>query len=296
MTAELHCHTLFSVDGRGTPESLVDVAAERKITTLAVTEHNHLGSSERARQRASERGIRTISGVELDAEWKERRFHFLAFGFNLRHAPLRNLIAKNFSNYVLDRDLFVKHLARLGYSVTVEQINDGLIQRYSSHPAPVFNRWFARDFVVANSIVPDRETFHEVFRQIEHEIAIEPDPQNPKRFSTLHETRDAVHRAGGVLLLAHVAHYHPGDLARQIKMIHEAVDEGLDGFELYHPRNLAEPHFDRLAHEAEKMGCAVSGGSDCHDALEDSVTGLGCAEVPDQVVEQLEAALARRRG
>ena len=95
-------------------------------------------------------------------------------------------------------------------------------------------------------------------------------------------------------LLAHVAEYHPGDGEKQIALIHELLDEGLDGFELYHPSNAAEPHFDRLVREAERTGCAISGGSDCHNAIEGGAKGIGCSQVPDRVVETIESALAKR--
>lgn len=76
MSIEMHCHTLFSVDGRGTPENLVDAAADQGITVLAVTEHNHLGSLRRAKAHAERRGLRYINGIELDARWQNANYHF----------------------------------------------------------------------------------------------------------------------------------------------------------------------------------------------------------------------------
>lgn len=49
---ELHCHTVFSIDGRGTPEHLVDSAVDRGVAALSITGHNSIGSLRCGRARA----------------------------------------------------------------------------------------------------------------------------------------------------------------------------------------------------------------------------------------------------
>ena len=96
---ELHCHSLFSVDARGTPEDLVDVAVGRGITAIALTDHNNLGGLSRTEAQAARHGIRFLPGVELDASCKDRSYHFVAIGFDAEDSALTDLVDRNFSVY-----------------------------------------------------------------------------------------------------------------------------------------------------------------------------------------------------
>ncbi len=295
MPVELHCHTVFSVDGRCTPEQVVDVAAECGITTLSITEHNHLGSLERAAARAAERGIRYLAGVELDADWNGQTYHFLAFGFDVLHPQIRRLIEQNHAKYVSDFDLYVEALEASEHPVTRTRLEAGLAERYPTNPAPAMTQWFARDFLVDQGVFPDANAYNRTLRDLKQKIIYERGPAAFKSFATFETAAQAVHRAGGVLLLAHVAHNFPGDQAGQIALIDELIEQGMDGFELYHPKNLAEPHFDQIARHAERLGCVISGGSDCHDAPNQWPYPLGSACAPDLIMMMIESALTERR-
>jgi predicted metal-dependent phosphoesterase TrpH len=119
-------------------------------------------------------------------------------------------------------------------------------------------------------------------------------PERVWPFASLEESRDAVHAAGGVLLLAHVGGCSP-TLEGQLGLIRAMLDAGLDGFELYHPANTRYGHFPELEAEARRLGCAVSGGSDAHADPANAQSSLGRLPVPDWVVETIDAAIAGRR-
>ena len=292
MSIELHCHTVFSVDARGTPEDLVDVAADRGVTTLSITEHDHLGSCERAQARAAERGIECLPGVELGAPWHERELHLLAIGFDSGNEPMQRLVDDSFSKYERHFDLLEPHLCAMGGPWTKQQMAAGLARRYPTHPAPIVSQWFARDFLVEQGVFPDLASCKVAINQVRQRIIDEHGPQVFESGVSAQRILDTVHGAGGVVLLAHVAHYHRGDQAQQIRLIHDVLDAGLDGFELYHPLNIAEPHFDALVSEANQLDCVISGGSDCHDARTDGPNALDCLQVPEQTIDRLKSALA----
>ena len=292
MPVEMHCHTAFSVDAHGTPEALVDVASERGISALAITEHNHLGSLERGRARALERGIRYIPGVELDASWKDRNLHLLALGFDAETPALRARVEENFSTYSLSFELYLEQFEANGLDVTREELTAALAKRYASNPAPVLNQWFARDYFVEKGLFPDKDAAREFLGETKKAIVAAHGPDDlRRRFGTVEATCEIVHGAGGVLVLAHVANYFPGQLEAQVKLIRSLLEVGLDGFELYHPTNVAEAHFDGLVKEAERTGCVVTGGSDCHNASAGGNNALGSSRVPDAILTRLDEAL-----
>lgn len=291
MSAELHCHSLFSVDGYRTPEEVVDAAGERGVGLIALTEHNHLGSLERARARAAARGMQYLNGVEIDGRWQGHTFHFIALGFDPRHAPLRRVLAHNHETYRRRFEVYFKHFPLLGYEVDRQRLEEAMAARYASHPEPVLNQWFARDQLVEWGVFADAAAFEAALAEIRQRLS----RRALGRFTEFDRVLRAVHGAGGVLFLAHVARYCPGEAERQLVLIQQLLHHGLDGFELYHPDNLAEDHFERLRSEAESSGCLVSGGSDCHDAARDWPHPLAGSEVPDEIGTAILEALQRRR-
>ncbi len=294
MSIDLHCHTLFSPDARGTPEELVDIAAERELSALAITEHNHIGSLERARKRAAVHGIRLLPGVEINATWKDADYHFLAYGFDPEVRPLQELIDRNFAIFERHGWLFLRLLQEEGYALDRADVLAELPARYPTHPAPVLNNWHLREICLARGYLPDKEAYLTLQKRLKDELVSREGPEVLGRFAGFEETRDAVREAGGILLLAHVGQYNPGDWEAQSRVLSELLENGLDGFELYHPTNLAEPHFTSLAAFAQERDCAISGGSDCHHAAGTLGHPLGSAEVPERILETLDRALAQR--
>jgi predicted metal-dependent phosphoesterase TrpH len=294
MSLEMHCHSMFSVDGRGTPEDLVDVAAARGITALALTDHNSLGGLPRARAQAEKQGIRFLPGVEFDATWQGRSYHFVALGIDPASSSLRDLVERNFSVYEHTFRLYLKHL-ETQFSGIEQTLLQELPARYPTHPDPVLNQWFARDVLIRQGVVPDRDAFTHAIAEARKQAVEEEGPEIFKRFASLEEVLPATHKAGGILVLAHVAYYLAGDAEAQIALIHNVVEYGVDGFELYHPLNMAEPHFDQLVAEAEALGCVTTGGSDSHDASQPDKNPIGCGSVPAVLLDRIDEAISTRK-
>lgn len=78
---DLHCHTTAS-DGDWTPEVLVAKAAERGITTLAITDHDTFAGYRQARETASSLGVNLISGIELSVVWSGMTLHMVGLDFD----------------------------------------------------------------------------------------------------------------------------------------------------------------------------------------------------------------------
>ena len=284
MPVDLHCHSLFSVDGWATPEEMADAAAAAGLTTLSLTDHNTVDGLARCRSRCRELGLRFIDGIEFDALWRGAEYHFVAFGFDPGDADLLRLCGRQFAQYAINFERILAVLERR-YGVTRQRLIAGLPGRYRTHPAPVLNKWFARGFLLDEGIFADEE---DARRQMPAAVAeAERGVKQPWDWVGLEEVRDTVHRAGGILLLAHTASYRRGNRRGQLDLIGEMLDFGLDGFELYHPANLMEPHFAGLEAEARRLGCAVSGGSDTHHDEARTVQAPPSFTVPDWVVETL---------
>ena len=272
----------------------MDVAARQGVELLSLTEHNHLGSVSRARARARQRGVRYLSGVEIDAEWKGRTLHFMGIGFDEDFSPLAKLVEQNFSRYASHFALYLEKIEASVCPTLGQELAEGFARRYAGNPSMTLNMCYARDFAVSKGIFPNAQAFKEKMEEFKKEIVAESGPQAFAPFASVGQVRDAIQEAGGVVLLGHVGQYFPGDQRKQLDTIRELVAEGIDGFELYHPYNLREDHFDSLADEAQRLGCVVSAGTDCHDVLRQWPSPIGCRAATDKTVAKMEEVLARR--
>jgi 3',5'-nucleoside bisphosphate phosphatase len=104
-----------------------------------------------------------------------------------------------------------------------------------------------------------------------------------KPLPTLAEVATLVHAVGGVAVAAHL-----GDHASE-GQIRRFQEEGLDGLEVRHPSHPGAVE-RRLTRIAERLGLALSGGSDWHGDTEfgNAHAPLGGMRVPIEWLEQLE--------
>jgi predicted metal-dependent phosphoesterase TrpH len=82
---DLHTHSTFS-DGTLVPEQVVELAATRGLTGIALTDHDNTGGVERARAAAAGTGLTVLLGCELSAEHDANPVHVLAYGFDPHRA------------------------------------------------------------------------------------------------------------------------------------------------------------------------------------------------------------------
>jgi predicted metal-dependent phosphoesterase TrpH len=123
----------------------------------------------------------------------------------------------------------------------------------------------------------------------------EKDIARPWDWVSVTDVLRTVHHAGGILLIAHPANHSRGNFEEQKQFIESLLAAGVDGFELYHPSCMIEPHFERLVDLARSLGCVVSGGSDMHgDPTHDTKKIREEFIVPDWVVETIDAALENK--
>jgi 3',5'-nucleoside bisphosphate phosphatase len=91
---DLHCHSSLS-DGDYSPERIAKEMAAAGVCFAALTDHDTIRGQERFRLALQTRGIRYISGAELQVQSDEGVLHLLAYGFNTRdrtfHRTLRKL-------------------------------------------------------------------------------------------------------------------------------------------------------------------------------------------------------------
>ncbi|PVY75420.1 hypothetical protein C8D92_107141 [Tamilnaduibacter salinus] len=94
---DLHCHSLAS-DGSLAPSEVVARAAEKGVTTLALTDHDTTDGVSEAAEAARQSGVTLLPGIELSCQWRRRTVHIVGLGFDPADADWQEALAGQLAN------------------------------------------------------------------------------------------------------------------------------------------------------------------------------------------------------
>lgn len=255
---DLHMHSTFS-DGRYTPTQLVEVAAAKGITVLALTDHDSWNGVAEAQAAAARLGnIRVLTGVELGTQCENDSVHILGYHVNMSCEPLHAKMDEMRHGRELRLTRMLAKLDGLGYHIEVEACDPK-------------NRAVGRPHVAKALVAAGYfNTVQEVFDALLHRGGPAYVPQ-PKLAPE--EAVQLIHEAGGIAVLAHPSELSDGTLPERLL---RAVP--LDGVEVYHPSTdkKAQTKWLQLAQELQLL---VGGGSDFHAIPDRYPTELGVWQV-----------------
>ena len=277
---DLHTHSTFS-DGTLEPEQVVELAATRDLTGIALTDHDTTEGVERARKAATGTGLQVLLGCELSAEHQgvgapqaePAPVHVLGYEFD----PAEPVFAAR-REWIRDGRIgrarrMVERLRALGADVDLDRVlalaGSGSVGR--PHVAMA---------MVEAGVVPDvPSAFTPEWIGTGGRAYVAKDAVGPT------EAVQLIRGAGGVAVLAHPS-LHAGAGPVPEPVIRAMAAAGLDGLEVDHP-DQAPAERARLRALAGELGLEVTGASDCHGALYGY--RLGVERTPDTTVRRLLA-------
>jgi predicted metal-dependent phosphoesterase TrpH len=274
---DLHLHTTAS-DGRSTPLELVDEAAGAGLTVMAVTDHDTIAAVQEVQQRASDRGIEAIAGIEVTAVEDGRDVHVLGYFLN-RSDDVFGLFLTGQRRARVDRVAAIgERLAQLGMPLDLDVL---LGDVPGSSARSIGRPQVARAMVAAGHVRDTREAFDKWLGRDCPAFVPRSGP-SPERVI------EAIHAAGGLASLA-----HPGrtNIDARIAALAHA---GLDAIEVYHSDHPPDA-VERYRAVAREAGLLATGGSDFHG---DPTHGVrpGAASLPREEWDRLNAARHRHAG
>jgi predicted metal-dependent phosphoesterase TrpH len=277
---DLHTHTIHS-DGTFTPAELVRLAAERRLSTIAVTDHDTTAGLEEAEATGREVGVDVVRGVEFSTVVEGDGVHLLAYFMGPRDAELQAELRRLQDDRLGRAERMVAKLRELGYPVTFERVRD--IARGGNVVRP----HVAQALVEAGVIPSVKDAFTEEFIGAGGRAYVEKHALDPGQAIGL------IRRAGGVCVLAHPGTYREVSPVPD-EMIEPLAAAGLDGIEASHPEHPPEleEHYVELA---ERQGLVWTGSSDCHGTLYDPVR-LGMRTTPEEQFDRLRVLATARAG
>lgn len=268
---DLHSHSTRS-DGAFAPARLVEEAATRGVTTLALTDHDTTAGLDEAEAAAQEHGLEFVPGVEITCECAGTEVHLLGLGIDRLNPKLQRICADVQGRR---RERFFEMVARLrahGVPLSTEGVEDGV---------SLARPYLARLLVQQGKVAGYQEAFERYLRRgrpgfVDHSrIRIEG-------------AIEAIQAAGGVAVIAHPGLYRNGD-----EVVFEARNLGLDGIECHHSdhNHDVSQHYVSLARKLELL---VSGGADFHGPEHARSKFFGRRGCPNDDFERMKDALAAR--
>jgi 3',5'-nucleoside bisphosphate phosphatase len=272
--ADLHLHTRYS-DGTFTPRELVEQAVKQGFTAIAVTDHDTLDAIPEALAAGQELGLEVIPGVEITSRIDTQELHMLAYLFgDSWHDANLNTVLNHATRVRKERvEQFVAKLNELGIALTVEDVHA------CSACGTVGRPHVAQALLKRGFVASIEEAFNRFLKRGK--------PAYVERYRMdAAETIGHIKRAGGVAVIA-----HPG-LNYLDKRLHEMVDQGMSGIEVWHSRHTPAQieHYEKMA---ETLGVCATGGSDCHGLGRDGML-LGKIKLPYERVEALKARAPKK--
>ena len=215
-------------------------------------------------------GVRIVSGCEFSVKAPWGELHLLGYFLPPGDARLGEFLAGTRAARHRRAEQIVAHLRRLGVAIEL-----GDVVRAADGGA-LGRPHVARVLVQRGVSVDMNDAFARYLGRGRPAYVEKPLP-------TLSQVAELVHAVGGVAVAAHLGDH---GTEGQIRQFHK---QGLDGLEVRHPSH--SPGTERrLTGIAQRLGMAISGGSDWHgdQELGDSHAPLGGLDVPFEWLEKLE--------
>ena len=280
---DLHTHTNRS-DGTLSPSELVDLAAEKGLTYLAVTDHDSVEGIEEAIMRAKElnedpssvhHAPVIIPGIEFSADWNGRDVHVVGLGIDHHNREFVDSLQGFLDSREGRNRKMAEKLKEVGIGISYE----GLRKMF---PGCVLTRAHFAKYLYEYGYV--RST-HDAF---ERYLGPDAPCYVPREKITPVQAVEMTLSAGGIPVLAHPLIYRFGD-EKLRELIKEMMNVGLRGIEAMYSTHSEEDE-EYVKNLAAELGLAISGGSDFHGLNKPGIelgTGNGNLDIPEEVWHKL---------
>ncbi|MBN2352591.1 MAG: PHP domain-containing protein [Spirochaetales bacterium] len=245
---DLHAHSAHS-DGELSPTQLMETAAARGLSAIALTDHDVLSGLPEASARASSLNLRFVPGVELEINFNEGEFHLLGLDLRGDVSPLEKRLVGIREHRSRRNERIVEKMNEAGVGVTMTDIA-------SLAKGEVISRLHFAAYLVHRGIAP---SIPEAFSRY---LGKGKPFYDPKLGLDLDEAIDLIHHAGGKAVVAHPLTLKlPWDVL--IAFFRDRRGSGLDGIEAYHS-DFPPDDCRRLEEFGRTADFIITAGSDFH--------------------------------
>lgn len=272
---DLHVHSNAS-DGTLTPASVVELAAQKGLSAIALTDHDTIEGIPEALEAAKSLPLEVIPGIELSCVYLGEEIHIL--GLYVDPAD-KNFITETdtLKDIRMKRNTEMIHrFQNAGIDITLSEVQAG-------NPDTVITRaHFARVLLEKDYVKNMDQAFNKYLSY--------SGPYCPRKEKiTPEHAMKILHDCNASPVLAHPCQYHLGDQKTE-ELVSYLKEMGLHGLEVYHSSN-NQYESGKLKKLAKKYQLFPTGGSDFHGANKPDIdlgTGRGGLRISALLLDDIK--------
>jgi predicted metal-dependent phosphoesterase TrpH len=274
---DLHTHSTAS-DGTFSPSELVDLAIERGLSAIALTDHDTVDGLEEAISHGKEHypDFEVVPGIEYSTVRNGRDVHVVGLYIDYKNDEYRANLQRFIDSRTERNKKICKKLTDAGMPITYEELVE-------LNPGAVITRAHFGRLLLAKGYV---KSINEAFDRY---IGDRCPCYVPREKITPQMAIEQILEAGGIPILAHPVLYGLGRDAMD-QLVHEMKDAGVVGIEALYGTYTPQDERDIKA-LAEKYELLISGGSDFHGSNKPNIelgTGTGHMCIPYDHLEKIK--------
>lgn len=279
---DFHIHTTKS-DGYRTPEEVIQMAIDDKLSSIAITDHNVILKDYRAFQKKYHDQIQLINGVELSSIYERSdnggsiEIHIIALGFDSER--LRETVDTTYLDQKAYLEEMIKKLRKCGIVVPEYET---LRELYPEHEH--MGRIQVADYMIKHGYAAtEDEAMDEYIGSYGNKRAYVNELEYA-HYHSLEENIRAIVRAGGIPVLAHPLTYRLPDDELMCLVDHftHIADGAPAGMEVYYRKYSENEHkaLAKIANDYRLLFSRASDyhGRDGHSLMTADYPGWKCAE------------------
>ena len=268
MTGDLHCHTKLS-DGSMGIDDIIVLAKKNGVDVIAITDHDCLAGTVRAKLIGERQNIKVVPGVEISSydSVSGKEMHIIGYMSDypdrLEGLCHRNLVARKRAAQ------FMMLKASHRFPITPDLIIKCAQGSTNIYPVHIMTA------LLESGVITELygELYHELFDpDSDKNILSKPDLPEPS------EVIEAIHDAGGIAVLSNA-------VGAGLETVKRLSDCGLDGVEIWNPESDGVNTDDIITY-AKQQGLLTTGGSNFHGRYNRRCVTLGAYGTPEQALSE----------
>lgn len=272
---DLHVHSNAS-DGTLTPAGVVELAAQKGLSAIALTDHDTIEGIPEALEAAKSLPLEVIPGIELSCVYQGEEIHILGLYVDLAD---KNFIAETdtLKDIRMKRNTEMIHrFQNAGIDITLSEVQGG-------NPDTVITRAHFARVLLEKGYVKNMDQAFKKYLSYSGPYCPRKEKITPEHAMKM--LRDC--KASPVL--AHPYQYHLGDKKTE-ELVSYLKEMGLHGLEVYHSSN-NQYESGKLKKLAKKYQLFPTGGSDFHGTNKPDIdlgTGRGGLRISALLLDDIK--------
>ncbi|UCE43276.1 MAG: PHP domain-containing protein [Candidatus Aminicenantes bacterium] len=269
---DLHIHSSKSSDGDFSPFHIVQLAKEKKMKAISITDHDTVAAYPETLRYGKEAGVEIIPSMELTTIFEEREFHLLLPFIEWKSKIVSNLISQVAKRRVKEARGRVEKLQALGFDITWKEVQK------EAGAFPPLGISIAQ--ILLRKVEADKDQNSTLGKYLEEnnrplapyyfykDYFMEGKPASvPRQNISILDVLDIISQTGAVPVLAHPGAYFQNVKRQDLVALKERGLQGLEVYTSYHSSEQSELYLQM----ALELDLVPTAGSDFHGTIKPQI-------------------------